>query len=259
MKKKSVYLIAFVLIILSSCNNKSSNSNDSSMPKVQETVMAYDFEDLIELTLDELRIKRNEVYAKRGRIFNSKDLQQHFKQVDWYNPKYDDVQEFLSEQDHDNIRKVIKAENIVKSKIIYADKPIEVSSSEVNTAIKMHKFGGVYHVPVSINGTEMFFIFDTGASTISISNTEAYFLFKHGKLSQEDIIGEQDFLDANGDVSTGTVINLKEVKLGNYLLTNVQASVVDNLEAPLLLGQSALSRFGKLEVDYQSETLILKK
>ena len=104
-----------------------------------------------------------------------------------------------------------------------------------------------------------FFIFDTGASSISISNTEAYFLYKQGKLTKDDIVGEQDFIDANGDISTGTVINLREVKLGNYTIRNVEASVVDNLEAPLLLGQSALNRFGKIEVDYQDESLTLEK
>jgi len=259
MKKRSIYLIAFAVIIISSCNNKNSNSNDSNKSKEQEIVIAYDFENLIELTLNELRIKRNEVYARRGLIFKSKDLQKYFEQFEWYNPKHYNVQEFLSEQDHDNIRKVIKAENIVKSQIIYGEKSIVVSSNEGNTSIKMHKFGGVYHVPVSINGTEMFFIFDTGASTISISNIEALFLFKQGKLTKEDFIGEQDFIDANGDISTGALINLKEVKLGSYLLTDVQASVVNNLEAPLLLGQSALSRFGNIEVDYKSESLILKK
>ena len=61
------------------------------------------------------------------------------------------------------------------------------------------------------------------------------------------------------DISTGTVINLREVKLGNYTIRNVEASVVDNLEAPLLLGQSALNRFGKIEVDYQDESLTLEK
>jgi aspartyl protease family protein len=169
------------------------------------------------------------------------------------------VQSFLTSLDRENIRKVKKAENMVKSKAIYSNNPIETAPNGEKTTIKMQKFGGVYHIPVVINGTEMFFIFDTGASSISISNTEAYFLFKQGKLTKDDIVGEQDFIDANGDISTGTVINLREVKLGNYTIRNVEASVVDNLEAPLLLGQSALNRFGKIEVDYQDESLTLEK
>ena len=87
---------------------------------------------------------------------------------------------------------------MVKSKAIYSNNPIETAPNGEKTTIKMQKFGGVYHIPVVINGTEMFFIFDTGASSISISNTEAYFLYKQGKLTKDDIVGEQDFIDANG-------------------------------------------------------------
>jgi aspartyl protease family protein len=50
-------------------------------------------------------------------------------------------------------------------------------------------------------------------------------------------------------VHAGTVITLKEVKLGDAVLKNVQASVVHNQKAPLLLGQSVLERFGKITID----------
>lgn len=253
------FYLTFVVLILLSCNNSKPESNDNTNSAEQKIVITYDFEELVDLSLEDLRVKRNEVYARKGRKFNSKDLQEYFNQFEWYEPKYDNVQELLTKHDRENIRKVKKAESIVKSKIIYTNNPIEIASNGEKTTIKMQKFGGVYHIPVNINGTEMFFIFDTGASTISISKTEAYFLLKQGKLTKEDIIGEQDFIDANGDISTGTVINLREVKLGNYIINNVEASVVDNLEAPLLLGQSALNRFGKIEVDYQAESLTLKR
>ena len=119
------------------------------------------------------------------------------------------------------------------------------------TTVKMVRDdGGVYKVPVEINGTEMYFIFDTGAGMISISTTEANFLYKQGKLSKDDILGKANFVDANGDISEGTIINLKEVRLGRKSLYNIEASVVGNLTAPLLLGQSALEKFGKVSIDY---------
>lgn len=121
--------------------------------------------------------------------------------------------------------------------------------SGTNT-VKMVKQNGIYMIPVTINGVQMHFIFDTGASLISISSTEAIFLYKQGKLTQDDIKGKANFTDANGDVSEGTIIILKEVKIGNKVLTNVEASVVNNLEAPILMGQSALSQFGKISIDY---------
>jgi aspartyl protease family protein len=105
-------------------------------------------------------------------------------------------------------------------------------------------------IPVDINNVPMHFIFDTGASLISISSTEAIFLYKQGKLSKEDIKGKANFTDANGVVSEGTIIVLREVKIGNKILRNVEASVVNNLEAPILMGQSALEKFGKISIDY---------
>ncbi len=117
------------------------------------------------------------------------------------------------------------------------------------TIVKMEKKGGVYQIPVDVNGVSMSFIFDTGASIISISQTEAMFLFKQGKLNADDIQGTANFSDANGDISEGTIILLSTVKIGNRVLKNIEASVVHNLNAPLLFGQSALEKFGKISID----------
>jgi len=124
--------------------------------------------------------------------------------------------------------------------------------------IKMEKRNGVYYIPVLINDVKMKFIFDTGASDITISVTEAEFLIKQGTLTKEDVIGTANYSDANGDVNEGTVINLKTVQLGNKVLHNIRASIVHNDRAPLLLGQSALEKFGKVSIDYKKGIIILE-
>ena len=131
-------------------------------------------------------------------------------------------------------------------------------TSQGRTIVKMEKKNGVYQVPVEINGAKMFFIFDTGAGMVSISGTEVAFLYKQGTLTDEDILGTANFSDANGDVSEGTVINLKTVKIGNRTLQNVQASVVHNMEAPLLLGQTVLERFGRISIDNKRGVITLE-
>lgn len=123
-----------------------------------------------------------------------------------------------------------------------------ISAGE-KTIVKMEKLNGVYQIPIEVNGIKMFFIFDTGASIISISETEANFLWKQGKLTRDDIKGTANFTDANGDISEGTIIVLTTVKIGDRVLKNVEASVVHNLNAPLLFGQSALGKFGKISID----------
>lgn len=123
------------------------------------------------------------------------------------------------------------------------------------TVIRMRREGGVYKIPLSINGTEMEFIFDTGASIISISNVEASFLVKQGKIGREDVQGAAQFVDALGNVSKGTIVNLREVSIGDRVVHNVKASVVDNSTAPLLLGQTFLEQFGSIKIDYRAGTL----
>lgn len=140
-------------------------------------------------------------------------------------------------------------ENLNNNNKQFAPSSTKRVSAPSNT-IQMVKNNGVYQIPVDINGVPMYFIFDTGAGLISISATEAIFLFKQGKLTSEDVIGKANFIDANGEISEGTIINLREVKIGNKLLHNIEASVVNNLEAPLLMGQSALQKFGKISIDY---------
>lgn len=117
------------------------------------------------------------------------------------------------------------------------------------------KSGGVTKVKCEINGLPLSFIFDTGASIVSISSLEATFMYKNDYLTAKDIIGKSAFVDANGDISVGTIINLNKVTFGGLELENVSASVVSNDKAPLLLGQSVLNRLGKVEIDNEKSVL----
>ena len=132
----------------------------------------------------------------------------------------------------------------------------ELSENEdQTTSISMREESGVYFVPIEINGVNMEVIFDTGASNISISETEALFLWKQGKLTENDFIGDVEFSDANGDISEGTIVNLKSVKIGEKEVYNVKASIVHNQRAPLLFGQTAMNRFGKITIDYNNNEI----
>ena len=137
------------------------------------------------------------------------------------------------------------------------EKPIEAEIIEENS-IDMESSNGVKYVWIEINGLKLKFIFDTGASSICISPSEATVLYRQGTLTEEDIIGNEYFQDATGNISEGTTVNLRTVKIGDKILHNVKATVVDNDEAPLLLGQSALEQFGKIEIDNVKNRIILK-
>lgn len=126
------------------------------------------------------------------------------------------------------------------------------------TIIDMEEESGVKFVWIEINGVRLKFIFDTGASDIFISPTEAKLLVKQGTLDENDFIGIENFQDATGRISEGISVNLKSVKIGDKTLYNVKASISDNENSPLLLGQSALERFGRIEIDNVHQRIILK-
>lgn len=121
--------------------------------------------------------------------------------------------------------------------------------------IPFTKEGGVCKVKCAINGLPLHFIFDTGAADVSISSVETTFMAKNDFLSSSDIIGKQNYQTADGNITEGTIINLKDVKLGSLHLNNIKASVVRNQAAPLLLGQSVLSKLGKIEIDNTKKVL----
>lgn len=118
--------------------------------------------------------------------------------------------------------------------------------------------GGLCKVKCNINGLPLNFWLDTGASDVSLSMVEATFMMKNGYLSKDDVVGNSYYLDANGNVSEGTVLNLRKVSFGDSELTNVKASVVSNLKAPLLLGQTVLSRLGSVEIDNEKKVIRIK-
>lgn len=88
-----------------------------------------------------------------------------------------------------------------------------------------------------------------------MSTVEATFMLKNGYLNDRDIIGKQNYITATGEISEGTVINLREVDFGGLSLNNIKASIVRNQKAPLLLGQSVLNRLGKIEIDNENNLI----
>lgn len=136
---------------------------------------------------------------------------------------------------------------------------LETPSRQLVSEIQMKKMpGGTYEVPCSINGLPLKFIFDTGASDVTISSVEANFMLKNDYLAIKDFKGSRKYLTADGNISEGALICIREVKVGDAVLKNIDASVVKNQKAPLLLGQSAIERFGSVTIDNAESKLIIR-
>lgn len=172
---------------------------------------------------------------------------------------YDDLSSIQYDYDFDPLRNMPEFQALTNNLRQQLDKKKEEADEaeavyEV-VEVPFTKEGGVTKVQCTINGLPLHFVFDTGAADVTLSMVEANFMLKNDYIKPTDIIGSARYVDANGDISEGTVINLRNVNFGGLELDNVRASVVRNQKAPLLLGQSVLGRLGKIEIDNQGSKL----
>ena len=125
------------------------------------------------------------------------------------------------------------------------------------TVINMEKDGGVYKIPCEINGLRLKLIFDTGAANVCISGTIADMMLENGYLDKNDIKGSGLSQVADGRIVDNTIINIKHLKIKDIELNNVEAVVIHQQSAPLLLGQSAIQRLGRVSI--QENKLIINQ
>lgn len=126
------------------------------------------------------------------------------------------------------------------------------------TIVQGEKKGDHLVVPMNVNGYSFSFLFDTGASLVQLSSDYALVLLKEGKLSNDDIIGDIPLLTASGEVNIGTKVILRTCQIGNKVIYDVEAVVVKQIDAPLLMGQSVLHRFGKYTIDNETNSIIFE-
>lgn len=68
-------------------------------------------DDLADLTADQLRVMRNEIFARYGHVFRSGGaMDRHFRAQDWYQPQAGDASRYFTEIERANIRLIQKQE-----------------------------------------------------------------------------------------------------------------------------------------------------
>jgi hypothetical protein len=126
-------------------------------------------------------------------------------------------------------------------------------------AIPYYQQGGVLEVDVEIFDVQRRFIFDTGASSICLSSELFNDLQSRGQIRPWDIIGRTQCRIADGSLVDGYVLLLGSITVGGHTFRNIEATVISAPTAPLLLGQSFLTKFGKVSVNYQSHQIELER
>jgi hypothetical protein len=125
--------------------------------------------------------------------------------------------------------------------------------------VPIERRGDTYRVPVRINDTiTLPFLLDTGASDLAIPADVALTLVRAGALASGDFIGKDRYTLANGSEEVREQVVIREVQVGDYAVRNVTATISPPQGEPLL-GQSFLSKFGSVTLDYKRLVLILAR
>ena len=111
---------------------------------------------------------------------------------------------------------------------------------------------GIMVVTCHVNGIPTNIYFDSGASDVQLSKREWEKMVLSGTVTGDDVIGSVRTINADGSVNNNTAVSLKSLMIGDIRLTDVRANVSESPHSMLLLGQSVLSRFEKVEIDYEN-------
>ncbi len=123
------------------------------------------------------------------------------------------------------------------------------------------------YVHVKINDAVSFdFGYDTGCSLpLSLSITEASQLAKSGALVVDDVVGPIETGLADGSLSKGAVVRIKQISLMDldgkkHTLNDIAAVVSPNKQAPIMFGLPLMEALGSsFEISQNEDVIIFKE
>lgn|GEM_PF-4046145 len=136
--------------------------------------------------------------------------------------------------------------------------PIVAHGTPIETEVPVEADGGTFAVPVTINDAiTLRFTIDSGAADVSIPADVASTLVRAGTISQNDFIGTQTYVLADGSTVPSATFLIRSLKVGTVVLHNVQGSLAGP-KGSLLLGQSFLSRLASWSINNSRHSLQIK-
>lgn len=185
---------------------------------------------------------RGLAWEKKGKLDNALADFKYFASLD---PSYPDAQSAIARVTLALRRGVSDARKVV-------------GTAGDQETIRMENNGGVYVVPVRFNDAiTLDAIVDSGASDVSIPADIVLTLIRTKTVTDEDFLGKQTYVLADGSKVPSQQFRIRSIKVGNKTVENVVASIA-SVNGEILLGQSVLKKFKSWSVDNEQHTLILR-
>ena len=193
MNKSFLSLILIILFVYPYCIF-GQTLPDGKYPTTSKQLLNQN--DLKGKSTEELKIMRNEIFARHGYIFKTEDMKTYFSKQSWYKPQYNDVTPMLSDIEKKNglLIKSCESETQISNEIV----PNTVESVIKN---ECKKIDGAKLVMKKITNKDMYGVdYDCGETNLT------YFIYNS---DIQKIIEEH----ASGDYEGGSIYYYKNGKL----------------------------------------------
>lgn len=126
--------------------------------------------------------------------------------------------------------------------------------------IPMRKSGERYFMPIKVNAsvaTE--FVFDQWTTDVVISESLAQKLIQSGELKTNDWVGENTYTFEDGSKAPSAQLVLQQLKVGKQAIQNVDAMIVKNAKAEMMIGPTVLRKLGDYSFFIKDRVLLFKE
>ena len=107
-----------------------------------------------------------------------------------------------------------------------------------------------------INGNTETFQFDKKETSFFVSSEIALKLLKTGVIDKTDFQGDVTKIIGEGTIAEKSVFVLKEIRIGNKTVKNIEATVNSKIKTSILFGEKTLEKFGAFTIDDKENQII---
>lgn len=113
-------------------------------------------------------------------------------------------------------------------------------------------------IPCIVDGFNRKIIYQKTETDLTISLEQTLKLLQDGAIGKTDFKGDAEKILAEGSVADKAVFVIKEMRIGDKTINNIDAIVNHRLKVPMMLGDTLLSKFGNFTIDEKKNQLIFK-
>lgn len=133
---------------------------------------------------------------------------------------------------------------------------IVVNPEENEIAFNTNADGAIV-IPCVVDGFNENFVFVRNEQAY-VSLAKGLDWLRKGILSRDNLKGEAELILTAGNIADGAVFTIRELRIANRTLNNIEIVVRHKAESPLVFGNGVLSRFGEYEINTRNRKLIFK-